>query len=412
MVSRSRALRWAGLGALGILAACGSAKADEPGTSPVRATNPAPTGVVSPLPATPQPDQPLVKSDIGCLPDLSAASFEQAFRNQLGPLLGLDDPHVYRVAEDRYVWIFHDTYVGFDGPVDTLLDVGIQNNIALIQDGTCFQIVYRGAPDDIHHFELGVGEVNGRRFFWPLGGEVYGDQLLIYWAEMVYSERQPTPESGGIIRHPASTWLAAYDAWTLERHYFGPAPNPGVDPQWGFAVESEGDYSYLFGNPNLLNPEMSGGLANGPHPATRNYLARVPRGELWHQPEYRTADGWSTDPEDAAVISERYWLDNTMQPRLIDGEWWSVTKIDGFWGWDMVLDRADEPWGPWEEVKVIRVEPTFGADVQNTYHPILLPWKDPNGELIVVMSQNAHDWPTAIENPWLYQPSVFTIAGS
>jgi hypothetical protein len=389
------------------------ASIEEPAASPRQGASGAvrvnPPQVV-PLAQTPPPSHPLLSRRIGCLPDLSASTLDRAFRDPFGPIVGFDNVHVIELGPQRYLWLLHDAYVRHDGAVvSNLRQARALANVALLQEGACFSIVHRGSLATPRAFEPGDGWVGSQRFFWPLGGEVFGNHVLVFWAEMVQSALQPAPGDGGILRHPVGTWLAVYDRTTLERQHFGPAPNPGVMPQYGFAVSSDDEYSYLFGNPNLLNPAMSGGLANGPHPATRTYLARVPRGLLFLPPEYWTGRGWSRDAGAAVPISERYWMENTMQPRRIGDEWWSITKADGFWGNDLVLERADAPWGPWQTVSQFRYEPRFGSWVQNSYQPILLPWREPDGRLITVISQNAHDWLAAVAYPPYYRPAAISL---
>ena len=244
------------------------------------------------------------------------------------------------------------------------------------------------------------------RFFWPLGGEIgAGGKLYVFWARM---QQDPVPGFlNGIRRHPVETWIGVYDPETFERLQFRRAPNSGVQPQYGFAVQSQGRYSYLFGNSNQLNLEYEGGYDNGPFTATRSYLGRVARGRFLDEPEYYTGTGWSPHPADARPISARYYTENAMQPRLVDGEWVSVTKKNGFLSNLFVIDVADHPWGPWRTVSQRRVRPEYGS-VQVTYQPILLPWRDPRGDLIVMVSQNAADWPHATNHPRFYRPMVFS----
>ena len=75
------------------------------------------------------------------------------------------------------------------------------------------------------------------------------------------------------------------------------------------------------------------------------------------RPEYRTADGWSPNRNDAVAISSRFFAENPMQPRYIDGQWVAATKVDGYWGEDLVIDVAADPWGPWTPVDYFRLQP-------------------------------------------------------
>ena len=113
------------------------------------------------------------------------------------------------------------------------------------------------------------------------------------------------------------------------------------------------------------------------------FLARVPFGEFEQLPEYWTGDGWSADPHSAAPISERFWAENTMQPRFIGGEWISVVKRDGFFGVDIWIEVAQDPWGPWVAHQVLTHEPRPAAVEKNSYQPIILPWSSPTEGLVI-----------------------------
>jgi hypothetical protein len=147
------------------------------------------------------------------------------------------------------------------------------------------------------------------------------------------------------------------------------------------------------------------------------WLARVPRGQLASPPEYRTATGWSPDAGAAVTIVQRYWAENPMQPRFIDGQWVSATKVDGYWGDELSIDVARDPWGPWTTVARGRVSPRGGDPAMNTYQAHVLPWRDPSGALVVTISQNARNMsrdayphperyrPAAMLAPWIVAPA-------
>jgi hypothetical protein len=218
----------------------------------------------------------------------------------------------------------------------------------------------------------------------------------------------PEPPDG-LGWHPVGTYLASYDRTTLTRLSFAPAPDTGVSPLYGYSVANDGAYSYLFGNTFEQNLVREGGYGNAPHSATNTWLARVPRGQLWLAPEYRTADGWSPDPSAAVPIRRRFAIEDPLQPRFIAGRWVAVSKVDGYWGEDMVVDTALDPWGPWTTAERVRLVPRGGDMARNTYHAHLLPWLDRSGNLLVSVSGNARNmlrdaWPF----PERYRPMVFT----
>jgi hypothetical protein len=366
----------------------------------------------SPTTAAPAPPPPWASSrrttdagyiatDVGCAASTSAADLDEYFRARRGPVLGHDYQHVYPLGGARYLWLFQDTFVDQPGIADELDEAVFAHNTALVQTGRCFTLYHRGSSTSPTSFEPGTGEQALSRWFWPLGGELAGDRLSVFWAEMT---KDPDPGPGdGLGWHPTQTWLATYDATTLERLEFVPAPNSGTNPIYGYAVASDARHTYLFGNTYDQNLERQGGWGSGPHSATEVRLARVPLGRLGAEPEYRTATGWSTDPAAARPISSRFWVENPMQPRFIGGQWVAATKQDGFWGTELYIDVAADPWGPWTTVSRVRADPRAGDPLMNTYHAHLMPWLN-DGALVVSMSQNARDMLTdAFPHPERYR---------
>ena len=109
------------------------------------------------------------------------------------------------------------------------------------------------------------------------------------------------------------------------------------------------------------------------------YLARVPRGQLFGAPEYRTADGWSDNPAASVPILSRHWAEFPFQPRLIDGQWVGVAAVDGYWDEMYSVDVASDPWGPWTTVESRRINPRNSDPKMNTYHAHLMPFRDCHG---------------------------------
>ncbi|MEJ7720284.1 MAG: hypothetical protein WKF58_07450 [Ilumatobacteraceae bacterium] len=357
----------------------------------------------------------MIRTSVGCMESSRPLVMRREFRQRIGPVLGWDNPHVISLGGRRSLWLVHDSYMDYSFDATTLRETRPQiQNLAVIQKGSCFTLFHRGTLTRPTNFEPGVGADPPQFYFWPLGGVSEGDVIKVFWGKMSLSN-VPRGSKDGIVRHPIGTYVAEYDAYTLERRRFYEAPSSRVkEPtesdflvQYGFATVSAPNYTYLFGNPNMLNLAMNGGWANGPHPATRNYLARVPRGAVDRRPQYRTATGWSSDPADAVVISRRFYTENTMQPRQFGAnKWVSITKEDGFFGDQLFLDVAPNPWGPWRTVRRIDYSPPYS---QSTYQPILLPRLTGEGDLVVVIALNSWQWDVALDNPYLYRPDVLRI---
>ncbi len=350
-----------------------------------------------------------VATDVGCAAGTSAGALDAFFRERIGPVIGLDYQHVYALGGGRFLWLFQDTFVDYSGAAARLDQATFMHNSAMVQDGACFTLYHRGALNSPASFEQGNGEVRLGKWFWPMGGETYGEKLYVFWAEMRKDAGDPAPPNG-LGWHPARTWLAVYDARTLARLSFGAAPNTGVAPIYGYAVASDADYTYLFGNTFEQNLSREGGYFNGPHSATNMWLARVPAGNLSAPLEYRAGDTWTYDAAAATPIVQRYWAEFPMQPRYLNGQWVAATKVNGYWGEQLAIDVANDPWGPWTTVEQRPVPPRGSDPLMNTYHAHVLPWLS-GGSLVVSVSQNARNmqrdaWPV----PARYRLQLFGAA--
>jgi len=348
-----------------------------------------------------------VATDVGCADDLGSEALDRFLASRVGPVLGWDYQHVYPLGDDRYLWLFQDAFLDHSGTKVTLDSARFIHNAAMLQDGSCFTLLHRGTAERPLPFEVGDGSVDIRtKWLWPMGGELVDDRLYVFWAEMVKDPYDPDPPDG-LGWHPQQVFLGEYDPETLERRSWGSPRNNGVLPIYGYAVASDETHTYFFGNTFEQNLFREGGFWNGPHSATRMYLSRVPIDKFTEWPEYRTADGWSFAPEDAVPIVDRFYAENPMQPRYLDGQWVAVTAVDGYWGDDLAVDVAAEPWGPWTTVAYGPLVPRDADPKMNTYHAHLLPWRDDFGSIQITVSNNARNMRRdAWGNPHRYRPMV------
>ncbi len=378
-----------------------------------------PTPVEQPAPPPDTPKAPWADSvfttagghlstDVGCAWDTSAAGLDAFFAARVGPVLGWDYQHVYPLGGNRSLWLFQDTFIDHSNTASTLGKASFAHNAALVQEGNCFRLLHRGTTAKPAPFELGTGTETLKTWFWPMGGELIDGRLHVFWARMRKDSFDPKPPDG-LGWHPDATFVATYDPDTMARLDFRMATQPGAAPIYGYTVQSDAEFTYLFANTFEQNMTREGGWFNGPHSGTKMWLGRVPRGRVFDQPEYWTSKGWSQDRRVAEPILQRHWAEFPFQPRLIDGQWVAATAVNGYWGDSFELDVADNPWGPWTTVESRPLQPRGADPKMNTYHAHLMPWRDAQGNLIVSVSNNARDmlrdaWP----NPARYRPMVST----
>jgi hypothetical protein len=366
-----------------------------------------PARVVAPSrPAPPPPEY--IHSDWACAPSTDPAALHSFFGQRVGPLLGADYYRAQSLPDGRVVWFVQDAFIDHARTARTLDRSGFAHNAVLVQSGRCFRLWHKGTTGAPSSFEPGAGETVVKRWWWALGSEVEGNILKVFWAEMRKDPARPA-SAEGLPYAPVRTWIGAYRTTDLKKLWFRPAPDAGVQPIYGYSVASDDTYSYLYGNSYLQDWWREGGFW-GDHSAVHVYLARVPRGRLEAAPEYWAGWGWTPARAEAVPISSRFWTENPMQPRRIGGRWVAVTKEDGFFGDEILVDAAPAPEGPWTTVQRVPVTARGGGDVASTYHAHLAPWRTSNGGLAVTLSNNAWDMPAhGYTNPGLYRPQWLAI---
>ncbi|MGA9279350.1 hypothetical protein [Ilumatobacter sp.] len=386
-----------------------------------------PAVVARPIPVDPPPPPPAaprapwadsvvstagghLSTDVGCARDLSASALDEFFSQRVGPVIGWDYQHVYPLGGGRSLWLFQDTFIDHSNTATSLDRASFAHNTALVQDGTCFRLLHGGTASRPTPFEPGTGTTSLATWFWPMGGEVHDGRLYVFWARMQKDPVDPLPPDG-LGWHPDATFVGTYDPGTLERLDFRQATQGGATPIYGYAVQSQGDWTYLFGNTFEQNLAREGGWGDGPHSGTKMFLGRVPRGRIFDQPQYWTPGGWTADRAAAVPVLQRHWAEFPFQPRIIDGQWVAATAVDGYWGDRFELDVASDPWGPWTTVEQGALAPRGADPAMNTYHAHLMPWRDGAGQVVVAVSNNARNmlrdaWP----NPSRYRPNLLSFA--
>jgi hypothetical protein len=361
---------------------------------------------------------PSVASAAGgtCVSDLSTPSMNAVFGGQVDEYVGLDALRDFPLPDGRTLWLFQDAYFSPSGArLGSLLPAHFAHNAALIQTGTCFRAIHgpTSAADrcpgaGTASYVGGALTIDCTRWFWPMGGAIDSDGYLAVFYALF----------GNITGRGANTgaaadgvWIARIDPTTLQVVSFVPAPNDNGTLLYGWSVETDGAYSYLFANSyDQFNLPDHASPAPG-----KNFVARVPAGHFEREPEYWNGGGWSTDRAAAQPIVDASGASAgaspySMQPRLIDGTWVSVTKVSDWFGADLAIDTAPAPQGPWTRVRTMAL-PTKTIDGStNNYLPHLLPWRSPLGNLVVTVSHNS--WvmdPLAFANPSLYRPTFFEI---
>ena len=317
------------------------------------------------------------------------------FRERIGPVIGHDYQHVYDLGGDRQLWLFQDTFIDHTGNATRLDQASFAHNTAMVQHGRCFTLLHRGTAD-----RAAVVRARHRRA---------DPEPLVLAARRRGRRRSARTCSGPRWSRPptraarrARLGAGAHVAGDVRR---GDAGAHVVPAGAGRPACTRSTGSPWRATPSTRTCSATRSTRTSPTRAAttpararrpRMYLARVPRGALGAAPEFRTADGWSADPGARCRSSSG----TTPRTRCSRGSSTAAgsrsTKVDGYWGDDLAIDVAEQPWGPWTTVSRRPLAPRGGDPLMNTYHAHLVPWTD--GGLVVSVSQNARDmlrdaWP-------------------
>ena len=168
------------------------------------------------------------------------------------------------------------------------------HNAALLQTGTCFDLLRSGTDDAPGPWLFPTETAPFSHWFWPLDATVGQDgRLYVFVAEMV--ERGPLYLS---TTEPIATRVVAVDLATMTPVAAGLAPNASAS-LYGFSIASDATWTYLYSqchrqfgwSPSILL------LAHDLSCSSNVTVARVPKGQVLQSPSYW--DGATWQPEAA-----------------------------------------------------------------------------------------------------------------
>jgi len=330
-----------------------------------------------------------------CETPVTAESLNAAFDGSIDGFVGADYQRTYELPDGRVLWTFQDVYLEDASGRPTLV-----HNAALVQTGSCFEVLHGGTDADPEAWIGGDTTDPFDRWYWPLDGYVADeDTLVLYLAEM----SEPGP--GYLERtEPVATWSVEVDLATMTVGPMERAPNPG-DELYGFSVTTDDEYLYLYGQCH----RQFGFSDFGHDPCGSDvFVARQPLAVPSSYPlEYWTGDGWSRNSRLAVNIAPETGPNgeprhiNPMQVERDGDQWIAVTKVDDWWGDAVYIDAAPRPEGPWTTVAV---EPVANDDQEAaSYFASIVPTDD--GGHTIALGYNR--WDGQLSS--VYRPHFVTV---
>jgi hypothetical protein len=341
-----------------------------------------------------------------CAASTSPLDLSTFFASAGSGLVGGDYPHSYPLPDGRVLWLFQDGFIG--GPDTSRLDgAGFAHNVALVQTGLCFEPRWGGGPAEAPQSFLGADlETDLSHWWWPLDGEMGSDgNLHVFAAEFMNA----AGTGAGTGATPIAVWRAVIDPVSLTVLSFSPAADPSDRPLYGFSVTSDDTWSYLYGNcyRQFTEPMFVGWFDLSCNALVQ--LARVPKGHFEANPEYWNGHSWVADRTAAvAVHVDGTFADPLQVERLPDGRYVAVSHLDDWFGTAVDAYVAPAPTGPFTLYSRVPVSTSCG-DECTTYFASFTPWRTASGSFEVAISNFTWNIAVAVEQPWLYRPSVVTV---
>lgn len=325
------------------------------------------------------------------------------FDHEPAGVVGADYQRATALADGRVLWTFQDAAVRTSsGPIVTV------HNIAVLQDGACFSVLYRGTRASPRPYLFADQTEPFHHWFWPLDATVGSDgRVYIYAAEMV-ERSDATPHE--YLRHtePVSTHVAVFDPVTNAVVDTAVAPNSSA-ALYGWSITEDTDWTYLYAHCYRQFGYDVYALARAFDKACagRVTVARVPRGDLWAPHEYWDGSRWQGDPGRAAALTglaaQRV---NASQFRAVGNRFWVVDKEGDWWGNTIFVYVSEGPAGPFRQIAAVP-EPRKCAEC-NTFFADWVPAEAVGagrGTLVYSLSHNRWDGEPSAQ----YRPSFHSI---
>lgn len=229
-----------------------------------------------------------------CVPDLEPASLNTLFDSEPGGVVGADYQRALALPDGRVLWTFQDAAVR-TGP-DRIV---IVHNIAMIQVGTCFQVLYGGSRSAPEPYFFADRTVRFERWFWPLDAALGDDGRVYVYAAEVH-ERGDAYLTTTV---PVGTWVAVFDPAT-DRVVDELRPPDASADLYGWSITSDETWTYLYAHCyRQFGFDMYVFVAAFDRSCSTDItVARVPRGRLFEQMQYWDGGEWQPDPERARSI--------------------------------------------------------------------------------------------------------------
>ncbi len=356
------------------------------------------------LPADDKPGdvRPKLPTVVGAEP---APEWNARFAGKEG-WIGGDCVYSAVLGPDRVLWLFGDSLLGTakDGRRD---GASMVNNTVGVQalDPKDAPIRFIAGPVKGRKASAVFTPSDGKGWFWTQAAVRVGDRLFVFLPQV-----EPGKESGVLGFKHVAQCLAVVEnpdegpeKWRVKQLRV-PFAAFGADRErsWGSAVLEDRGNLYIYG----YDEERGKGIGK-----RRLTVARVPAKKLndfaaWR---FRTADGWSEKPEDAAPLADGLATEFSVS-RVPGGKGYVAVYTENGLG-DRIVGRfADAPEGPWSKPLLLYKCPEMAQDKGVfSYAAKAHAWAASGDELLVSYCVNAWEFARLFRDDAVYRPRFVRV---
>ncbi|MEZ5297901.1 MAG: hypothetical protein R2697_16985 [Ilumatobacteraceae bacterium] len=337
---------------------------------------------------------------VRCLAEARIDLLNGLFDSEPAGVVGADYQRATALPDGRVLWTFQDAAVR-TGPDE----IDIVHNIAAVQDGACFSILYNGTRSEPRPYFYDAETDPYARWFWPLDAAPGTDgRVYVFVAEMEEQGEE-------YLEHavPVATRVVSLDGTTLAPVGKSYAPNRST-ALYGWSVTSDASWTYLYAQCHRqFGFDLVNDIPAHDACARRVTVGRVPRGQVMDTPTYWDGARWQSDPARAvSIVDPTGRIAHATQIEWTGASFVAVDKLDDWWGRTITFGRSTSPTGPFVQFAAVP-EPLKCSRLEcNTFFATWVPTaaaSRPENTLGWMISHNRWDGRVTA----IYRPSFHTI---
>jgi hypothetical protein len=315
-----------------------------------------------------------------------------------GSVTGGDGTYSIALPDGRSIFLMGDSYTG---PVTNgarlMSDHMFRNTYILYDNGKVSAITNANGDKTSAAVPPGVID-EGKKWYWPGHGFVYGNKLYIFQTLMYQGAE--------------GMWGFMYEKTDILEYDL-----PGVTLKQTVSVPFSGSTDIHFGmaalkdDDNTIYIYAQVDIDNGFDPVSDALVARTTIDNLYTRWEYFNGSGWSVVAADAVKMSGLSSVPVSSQFTVskIDGKYVLLTQSKKFNSGVIYTFIADHPEGPWYNKQLIYTPKEHESPGLLTYNACAHPQFQKDGMLLVSYNVNTEDFTQQHNDVSTYRPRFFWV---